>query len=100
MFVRTKRSVRKGKAHEYLQIVRSYREAGRVRQQVVATLGRRERLVASHELDGLVTSWGRFSSSGLMGPYSSRAATGHREAMISRSSVHRCRQREKIILSS
>ena len=57
MFVRTKRSG----SHEYLQIVRSYREDKRVRQQVIGTLGRRDRLVASGELDELLSSLGRFS---------------------------------------
>jgi len=61
MFVRTKRSARNGRTYEYLQIVRSYREAGRVRQQVVATLGRRDHLLATGELDGLLKSLGRFS---------------------------------------
>jgi len=57
VFVRTKRSG----SHEYLQIVRSYREDKRVRQQVIGTLGRRDRLVASGELDELLSSLGRFS---------------------------------------
>jgi hypothetical protein len=61
MFVRTKRSVRNGTAYEYLQIVRSYRDGGRVRQQVLATLGRRDELVASGEIDQLLQSLGRFS---------------------------------------
>jgi len=57
VFVRTKRSG----SHEYLQIVRSYREGRRVRQQVIGTLGRRDQLVASGELDELLRSLGRFS---------------------------------------
>ena len=61
MFVRAKRSVRSGHAYEYLQLVRSYRESGRVRQQVLATLGRRDALVASGQLDGLLVSLARFS---------------------------------------
>jgi len=61
MFVRVKRSVRDGHAYEYLQLVRSYRDDGHVRQQVLATLGRRDRLVASGELDGLLVSLSRFS---------------------------------------
>lgn len=61
MFVRVKRSVRDGHAYEYLQLVRSYGGDGRVRQQVLATLGRRDVLVASGELDGLLVSLGRFS---------------------------------------
>ena len=61
MFVRSKSSVRNGASYEYLQIVRSYREGGRVRQQVIASLGRRDRLIASGELDGLLRSLAKFS---------------------------------------
>jgi len=61
MFLRVKRSVQGGQIYEYLQIVESYREAGRVRQRVRATLGRRDQLVASGALDGLLTSLARFS---------------------------------------
>jgi hypothetical protein len=61
MFVRVKRSVQNGAAYEYLQIVRSYRQGPKVRQQVLATLGRRDTVVASGELDGLLRSLARFS---------------------------------------
>ena len=61
MFVRTKSSVQNGVRYEYLQIVRSRREGRRVRQQVVGTLGRRDVLVASGELDGLLRSLSKFS---------------------------------------
>ncbi len=61
MFVRAKRSVQNGVPYEYLQVVRSYREGPKVRQQVLATLGRRDALTATGELDGLLRSLGRFS---------------------------------------
>jgi len=61
MFVRVKRNVSKGIAYEYLQIVRSYREGGKVRQQIIGSLGRRDRLVASGDLDGLLKSLAGFS---------------------------------------
>jgi len=61
MFVRVKRNVSKGIPYEYLQIVRSYREGGKVRQQIIGSLGRRDRLVASGELDGLLKSLAGFS---------------------------------------
>jgi hypothetical protein len=61
MFVRARRSVQGGVTCEYLQIVRSYREGSKVRQQVLATLGRRDALTSSGELDGLLRSLGRFS---------------------------------------
>ncbi len=46
----------------YLQIVESYREAGRVRQRVLLTLGRLDRLMESGELDRLLASGARFSA--------------------------------------
>ncbi len=61
MFVRVKRSVAKGAAYEYLQIVRSYREGGKVKQQIIGSLGRRDQLIASGELDGLLKSLAGFS---------------------------------------
>lgn len=61
MFVRKKSSVQNGSRYEYLQIVRSYREGDKVRQEVVATLGRAEKLLVSGEVDGLLRSLARFS---------------------------------------
>jgi len=61
MFVRVKRNVSKGTAYDYLQIVRSYREGGKVRQQIIGSLGRRDQLLASGELDGLLRSLAKFS---------------------------------------
>jgi len=56
MFPRAKRS---GK-YTYLQVVESHWENGRVRQQVIASLGRLDRLVASGKLDGLTRGLARF----------------------------------------
>jgi hypothetical protein len=61
MFVRVKRSARNGRSYEYLQIVRSVRQGQAVRQQVLGTLGRRDELLASGELDQLLVSLGAFS---------------------------------------
>ena len=61
MFVRVKRSVQNGASYEYLQIVESFREQGKPRQRVLATLGKRDVLVASGALDGLLQSIARFS---------------------------------------
>ena len=61
MFVRVKRSVQPSGTYEYLQIVESVRQGTAVRQRVLATLGRRDALVASGTLDGLVRSLARFS---------------------------------------
>lgn len=61
MFVRLKRSGPPGAVREYLQIVESYRDAGHVRQRLLATLGRRDQLVASGALDDLLRSLAKFS---------------------------------------
>lgn len=61
MFVRVKRSVQASGTYEYLQIVESERDGARVRQRVIANLGRRDRLVADGTLDGLLQSLAKFS---------------------------------------
>lgn len=60
MFIRRKRSGQSG-GYEYLQLVRSYRDGGSVRQQVLATLGRRDILLATGTLDRLTKSLAQFS---------------------------------------
>jgi hypothetical protein len=62
MFVRIKTIAQNGHRYEYLQIVRSVRDGGRVRQELVASLGRRDLLVATGKLDGLVQALARFST--------------------------------------
>lgn len=62
MFVRVKTVVQDGRSYEYLQIVRSVRDGKRVRQELVASLGRRDWLVASGQLDQLVPALARFST--------------------------------------
>ena len=57
MFVRIKPSG----PRQYLQIVENFRENGRVRQRVIATLGRADQLAVSGEVDGLLRSLGRFA---------------------------------------
>jgi len=57
MFVRTKTSG----AYQYLQVVRNERLDGRVRQQVVATLGRLDVLQSQGQIDGLLRSCARFA---------------------------------------
>jgi hypothetical protein len=61
VFVRVKRSVQESGTYEYLQIVESVRDGARIRQRVVANLGRRDRLVADGALDGLLLSLAKFS---------------------------------------
>jgi hypothetical protein len=57
MFARVKQTG----PYSYLQIVESYREGGRVRQRVVATLGRLDTLVQDGALDALLRSLSRYS---------------------------------------
>jgi hypothetical protein len=61
MFVRLKRSGPPGALREYLQIVESFRDQGKVRQRLIATLGRRDELVATGALDDLIRSLTKFS---------------------------------------
>jgi transposase len=58
MFVRVKPSG----AYKYLQIVQNYWDQGKVKQKVIASLGRLDRLVESGSIDGLARSLMRFSS--------------------------------------
>lgn len=62
MFVREKRvRNRDGSERRYLQLVENYRAEGKVRQRVVANLGRLERLQSGGELDRLVASLSRYA---------------------------------------
>jgi hypothetical protein len=61
VFVRIKRSAQSSGTYEYLQIVESYREGTKVRQRVLASLGRRADLVGSAKLDGLLQSLAQYS---------------------------------------
>jgi len=62
MFVRVKTINQDGRSYEYLQIVRSVRDGGRVRQELVASFGRRDLLIATGKLDQLVQALARFST--------------------------------------
>jgi transposase len=53
--------VKKSGSRQYLQIVENARDQGRVRQHVIATLGRLEDLQHSGQLDDLLTSGARFA---------------------------------------
>ena len=57
MFFRTKKSG----PREYLQIVRNRRDEGKVRQEVVGTIGRTDLLKESGAIDSLLRSGARFS---------------------------------------
>jgi transposase len=57
MFARVKKSGR----YEYLQIVHNERVDGRVKQRVIATLGRLDQLRENGQLDAMLSSCARFS---------------------------------------
>ena len=57
MFIREKTV----QGRTYLQVVENYREGAKVRQRVVATLGRKEELQASGQIEGVLRSLSRFS---------------------------------------
>jgi transposase len=57
MFVRAKKSGR----YQYLQVVENQRVDGRVRQRVIATLGRLDVLQHNGDVDALIASCARFS---------------------------------------
>ena len=56
MFLRQSKS----RGHTYLKIVRSYRSAGKVKQEILFTLGRLDFLSTSGELEGLVKALSRY----------------------------------------
>ena len=62
MFFRKKNT----KGHTYLQIVENRREEGKVKQTVVATLGRLDALEASGQIEGLLRSGAKFAESVLV----------------------------------
>jgi len=61
MFIRIKRSLQNGTLYEYLQIAQSYRKDGKPRQRVLATLGRRDEILANGRYDALLESMAKFS---------------------------------------
>jgi len=53
--------IKKSGSYQYVQVVHNERVQGRVRQRVIATLGRLDQLQESGQLDGLLESLARFS---------------------------------------
>lgn len=62
MFARVKKAGR----HEYLQIVENRRENGKVKQRVISTLGRLDKLQSQGRVETLVRSLSRFSEKALL----------------------------------
>jgi hypothetical protein len=59
MYTKRVRVRRGDKSYVYLKLVESYRDGGRVRQRVVANLGREDELKASGQLEALAGSFAR-----------------------------------------
>lgn len=59
MYLRVKRVRRGERSYEYLQLVEGRREGGKVRQRVLATLGRADELKRSGQLDRLAAAFAR-----------------------------------------
>jgi hypothetical protein len=62
MFARVKKS---GK-YQYLQIVENRKEKGKVKQRVIATIGRMDRLQDKDRVQTLIHSLSRFSEQAMM----------------------------------
>lgn len=62
MFLR----VKKTSGREYLQIAESYRESGKVRQRVIATIGRMDELAGCGKIDQLLRSLAKYSKRALL----------------------------------
>ena len=62
MFARIKKS---GK-YQYLQIVENRKEKGKVKQRVIATIGRLDRMQAKGRVETLIRSLSRFSERTMM----------------------------------
>jgi hypothetical protein len=62
MFARTKKSGQ----YQYLQIVQNHKEKGKVRQQVIATIGRMDELQDKGRIETLIRSLSRFSEKALL----------------------------------
>ena len=62
MFIR----IKKAHPYEYLQIVESKREGRKVRQHVIGTIGRLDRLNEKEDIDGLLKSLSKYSGRALL----------------------------------
>ena len=62
MFARVKKSGN----YQYLQIVENHKEKGKVKQQVIATIGRMDQLQEKHRFETLIRSLSRFSEQALL----------------------------------
>ena len=61
MFVRTKKVISGEITYEYLQVVNNSRSEGKIKQKVIATLGRLDQLRDNGDIDGILQSLARFS---------------------------------------
>ena len=63
MFARIKKS---GKKYQYLQIVENRKEKGKVKQRVIATIGRIDQMQAKGRVETLIRSLSRFSEKAML----------------------------------
>lgn len=63
MFARIKKS---GKKYQYLQIVENRKEKGKVKQRVIATIGRIDQMQAKGRVETLIRSLSRFSEQAML----------------------------------
>ena len=77
MFARIKKSGR----YQYLQIVENRREGSKVRQRVIATLGRMDRLGAKGDVETLIRSLARYSERVLLVLSGKRDVCAHSKKM-------------------
>ena len=78
MFVRVKPSGNR----KYLQVAESFRDGRKVRQKIICTLGRLDKLQAEGNIDGLMKSLARFSKQ-------VRIVEGHRSGRLSAGAMRR-----------
>ena len=85
MFVRAKKSGR----YEYLQVVQNERVDGRVRQRVIATLGRVDQLQEEGHIDALLSSCSRFAQNVAVTASTSEPAKANASRLMPRRSKAR-----------
>lgn len=61
MFIKNTRGGSKNKPNTYLQLAHNYRKDGKVKQKIICTLGRKEELERSGQIDALITKLTQYS---------------------------------------
>ena len=61
MYVRIKHTDIKGHSYDYLQIVEAFRQGKKVKQKVVANIGRLDKLLETGQIDKIIAGLSRYS---------------------------------------